>query len=160
MTRPDRPTPPPLTPYLTVSDAVAAIDFYVRAFGAKERERQTTPDGKKVVHAALEINGGLLMLCDDFPEFTGQSRTPQTLGGSPVTIHLDLADVDPVFEAAVSAGATVTMPLADQFWGDRYGKLRDPFGHEWSLSTRKRVPTQAELDAAGKEHFGSTHGAS
>ena len=160
MTRPANPTPPPLAPYLVVEDANAAIDFYVRAFGAKELARQTTPNGKKVVHAALEINGGMLMLSDDFPELTGQSRTPQALGGSPVTIHLDLKDVDPVFAAALEAGATVTMPLDDQFWGDRYGKLRDPFGHEWSLATRKRAPTQAELDAAGQEHFGKTHGKS
>lgn len=154
------PTPPPLAPYIVVADAKAAIDFYVRALGAKELVRQTTPDGKKVVHAALQINGGMLMLSDDFPELTGVSRTPQALGGSPVTIHLDLKDVDAVFEAAVAAGATVTMPLADQFWGDRYGKLRDPFGHEWSLATRKKTMTQAELDAAGQEHFGKTHGSS
>lgn len=158
MTQPGNPTPPPLTPYLVVEDTATAIDFYTRAFGAKELVRQTTPNGKKVIHAAIEINGGMLMLCDDFPEFTGQSRTPKAFGGSPVTLHLDLKDVDSTFAAAVKAGATVTMPLEDQFWGDRYGKLRDPFGHEWSLATRKKAMTQAELDVAREEQFGKTHG--
>jgi len=149
------PPPPPLAPYLTVDDAKAAIDFYARAFGAVELSRQPTPDGTKLIHAALSFNGGLLMLCDDFPELAGGvRRSAKALGGTPVTLHLDLPDVDRVWKSAVDAGATVTMPLADMFWGDRYGKLRDPFGHEWSLATRKHQASQAELDAGAQKHFG------
>jgi PhnB protein len=148
------PEPPPVSPYLTVDNAGAAIAFYQKAFGAKVAARQDTPDGKKVIHAALLINGGLVMLCDDFPEMRGGAKgTPSALGGSPVTLHLDLPDVDATFARAVDAGATVTMPLADQFWGDRYGGLIDPFGHRWSLATRKRKVTQADLDRGATEHF-------
>jgi PhnB protein len=152
-TQPAAPAPQPLTPYLTVDDARAAIDFYGRAFGARELSRHTTPDGAKIIHAALDINGGLLMLSDDFPEMTG-GQTPKVLGGSPVTLHLHLADVDTVFQRAIDAGATVTMPLADQFWGDRYGQLRDPFGHSWSLATRKKAATQEDLDRGAGQQFG------
>ncbi len=151
-TQPAAPIPPPLSPYLTVDDARAAIDFYVRAFGARELSRHTTPDGQKIIHASLDINGGLLMLSDSFPEMGGQ--TPTTLGGSPVTLHLDLPDVDTVFQRAIDAGATVMMPLAEQFWGDRYGQLRDPFGHCWSLATRKKAATQEDLDRGAEQHFG------
>ena len=121
-------------PYLTVRDGDAAIEFYKRAFGATELSRAPAPDGKKLMHAAVEINGGIVMLSDDFPEFSGgQANTPEAFGGSPVTIHLQLDDVDPVWRRAVEAGATVSQPLEDQFWGDRYGQLQDPFGHAWAL---------------------------
>ena len=137
-----------IIPEVTVHDARAAIEFYKKAFGAKDLGTHATPDGKKVMHSALELNGGVVFVCDDFPEMRGgKSSTPKALGGSPITIHLDCADVDSMFERAVKAGATVTMPLADQFWGDRYGQLRDPFGHHWSLATRKRTATKADLDA-------------
>jgi PhnB protein len=98
------------------------------------------------------------MLCDDFPEMRGgAARDPKALGGSAVTLHLALPDVDAVFERAVAAGASVTMPLADQFWGDRYGKLRDPFGHEWSLATPKQPKSQAERDQGAEQYFGAKH---
>jgi PhnB protein len=159
MTEPQQ--PPPVSPYLTVADAKAAVEFYVRAFGAKETQRHATPDGKKLMHVSLEINGGLVMLCDDFPEMQdGKRRDPNALGGTSVTLHLDLPDVDATFARAVEAGAVVTMPLQDQFWGDRYGKLRDPFGHEWSLATRKRAPTRADIERGAQEHFGAKHGKS
>jgi PhnB protein len=97
----------------------------------------------------VTINGGLVMMSDDFPEFAdGRSSTPEALGGSPVTIHLNLADVDAAWQRAVDAGATVTMPLEDQFWGDRYGQLTDPFGHRWSLATHQRDVTPEEIEAA------------
>jgi PhnB protein len=154
------PTPPPVTPYLVVDDAKKAIDFYVRAFGAKELTRQATPDGKKLIHAALDFHGGLVMLCDDFPEMKGgKSTTPKALGGSAVTIHLDLPDVDSTWKQALAAGAEVRMPLADMFWGDRYGSVQDPFGHTWSLATRKRESTSAERDAGAQKYFGDKHGA-
>jgi PhnB protein len=147
---PGMPRLPPLTPHLTIAGAAAAIEFYDKAFGARLITRQDTPDGK-VLHAMLGFpNGGVLMLCDDFPEM-GKSRSPKTLGGSPVTIHLELTDVDAVWKQAVAAGAEVTTQLAEQFWGARYGTLRDPFGHSWSLATQVRQPSQAERDEAAKK---------
>lgn len=147
------PEPPPVTPYLVVSPAVEAMAFYERAFGGRVAYRQDTPDGGKVIHASVVLpNGGLFMLSDEFAEMG--VRTPVALGGSPVTIHLDLPDVDTAWAQAVAAGATVLMPLADQFWGDRYGILADPFGHRWSLATRQRSPTAEELEAGAHRHFG------
>ncbi|HYG86052.1 MAG TPA: VOC family protein [Azospirillum sp.] len=148
----NQPSPP--TPHLVVSDTKAAIAFYVKAFGAEETFRMTTPDGSRVVHANLIINGGPVMLADDCPDWNnGQARHPLALGATPVTIHLQVADVDAAFARAVEAGATATMPPADMFWGDRYGKLRDPFGHEWSLATTKSTPSRAEMEDALKRFF-------
>ena len=137
----DMPSLPPLTPHLTIAGAAAAIDFYGKAFGARLITRQDTPEGK-VLHAMLALpSGGVFMLCDDFPEM-GKSRSPKTLGGSPVTLHLELPDVDAVWKQAVAAGAEVTMPLAEQFWGARYGALRDPFGHSWSIGAPVAAPQE------------------
>jgi PhnB protein len=139
---------PALSPHLVVDDAAAAIDFYVKAFGAVETGRVPRPDGK-LIHAAVAINGATVMLNDDFPEMTdGKSTTPQALGGTPVTIHLTVTDVDKKFQQAVDAGATVVMPLDDQFWGDRYGMIRDPFGHQWSLGQPVREVSYEEIQQA------------
>lgn len=147
---------PPVSPYLTVNDASAAIEFYQRAFSAVEVARQATPDGNKLVHAAITINGGMIMLSDDFPEFSGgRASTPEAFEGSPVMIHLNLPDVDAVWQQALDAGATVTMPLEDAFWGDRYGQLTDPFGHRWSLATPKTTPSEDQIHAAMKQAFGT-----
>jgi PhnB protein len=144
---------PAVSPMLTVSDGAAAIDFYVKAFGAEELGRVPGPDGKKLFHAALRINGALVMLNDDFPEMNdGKSATPEALGGSPVTVHLTVTDVDTKFQQAIDAGATVVMPLDDMFWGDRYGELRDPFGHLWSMGQPMREVSQDEIDNAIKQH--------
>jgi len=138
---------------LTVGDGAAAIDFYVKAFGAEELGRVPGPDGKKLFHAALRINGSLVMLNDDFPEMSdGKSMTPPALGGTPVTIHLTVTDVDTKFQTAVDAGATVVMPLEDAFWGDRYGVLRDPFGHLWSMGQPVREVSEQEIAAAVNQH--------
>src|SRR5690349_611681 len=115
-----------LTPVLTIDGAAAAIDFYTRAFGARELNRAVAPDGTRVWHAELQIGDSRLMLSDEFPDMG--ARGPLSLGGSPASIHLYVEDVDGFVERAVSAGATLTMPLENQFWGDRYGKLTDPFG--------------------------------
>ena len=139
---------PALSPHLVVDDAAAAIDFYVKAFGAVELGRVPRPDGK-LIHAAVRINGFLVMLNDDFPEMSGgKSMTPTSLGGTPVTIHLTVTDVDAKFQRALDAGATVVMPLDDQFWGDRYGMVRDPFGHQWSLGQPVREVSMDEIAAA------------
>ena len=124
----------PVVPYLTIDDAQAAIRFYAEAFGARVERRQDTPDGK-VIHAQLALQGGTVMLSDDFPKNTqGRKSSPRALGGTPVMIALQVEDADGVFAAAIRAGATVVMPLADQFWGDRFGRLTDPFGNDWSLA--------------------------
>ena len=139
---------PALSPHLVVDDAPAAIDFYVKAFDAVEIGRVPRPDGK-LIHASVQINGSTVMLNDDFPEMSGgKSMTPPALGGSPVTIHLTVTDVDKKFQQAVDAGATVVMPLEDQFWGDRYGMVVDPFGHQWSLGQPVREVSFEELQQA------------
>jgi PhnB protein len=133
-----------VTPYLSVRGAAAAIEFYERAFGATEASgsRFVQPDGR-VGHAEINIGGARIMLADEFPEIG--FRSPESLGGSPVVIHLDVADVDAVGRRAVAAGATVVRPIADQFYGDRSGQFRDPFGYTWSISTRKEELSLEEM---------------
>ena len=144
---------PAVLPHLTVDDGAAAIDFYVKAFDGVELGRVPGPDGKKLFHAAVQINGATVMLNDDFPEMNdGQSLTPKALGGTPVTVHLVVDDVDAKFQRAVDAGATVVMPVEDQFWGDRYGLLRDPFGHQWSMGQPVREVSAEEIDKAVNQH--------
>mgnify|MGYP000875216941 CR=1 FL=1 len=139
---------PALSPYLIVDDAAAAIDFYVTAFGAVELGRVPGPDGR-LINAAVQINGFTVMLNDDFPEMTeGTSMTPKSLGGTPVTIHLTVTDVDDWFQRALDAGATVVQPLEDQFWGDRYGAVQDPFGHRWSMGQPLREVSFEEIREA------------
>ena len=138
---------PILVPHLVVDDAAAALDFYAKAFGAEEMTRLPGPGGK-LMHAAFRIDGHMVFLNDDFPEFNdGKSTTPTALGGSPVTLHLHGRDVDGRFQRALDAGATVVNPLEDQFWGDRYGVVRDPFGHQWSLAETVREVDFAEMTA-------------
>ncbi len=139
---------PAVTPHLVVDNAAAAIDFYVKAFNAVEVGRVPGPDGK-LIHAALSINGSAVYLNDDFPDFNeGKSSTPIALGGSPVTIHLEVTDVDARYQQALDAGATVIAALEDQFWGARYGVLRDPFGHHWSLGQQLRQVSMEEISEA------------
>lgn len=143
---------PAVLPHLVVDDAAAAIDFYVKAFDAVELGRVPGPDGK-LVHASLQINGSTVMLNDDFPEMSGgKSMTPEALGGSPVTIHLVVTDVDQKFQRAIDAGATAVMPVEDQFWGDRYGVLSDPFGHQWSMGQPVREVSMEDIEAAMQQH--------
>ena len=119
-------------PYLTVVGGKAAIEFYTRAFGAVEFARNTADDGERIMNSHLGINGGSMMLSDDFPEFRGGAPGPAPAG---VTLHLHVDDADRWWARAVDAGCTIKMPLADQFWGDRYGQLSDPFGHTWSIAS-------------------------
>jgi PhnB protein len=145
---------PTLTPHIVVSNAAAAIDFYKAAFGAVETGRHLAPNSNKVMHATLKINGGVLMLNDDFSgSMSCKSETPEALGGSPVTLHLEVADADAAWAKALAAGAKVKYPLADQFWGARYGQLSDPFGHYWSISQTISNPTPAEMEEAAKAAF-------
>jgi len=134
-----------LIPHLVVKGAAEAIEFYKSALGAVEVARMPAGDGR-LMHAALLVGGSTLFLCDDFPEYCGGvSRAPA--GHSPVTLHLCVPCADTSIEQAAAAGATVAMPAADMFWGDRYGKITDPFGHEWSFST----PLSAERKAAAEK---------
>jgi PhnB protein len=132
-----------LTPHLVVKGASKAIDFYEKAFSAEEIRRMPGPDGKSIMHAELKIGNSRLMLVDEFPEMN--ARGPESIGGTPVTIHMFVEDADTVFNRAVNAGAQVRMPLADMFWGDRYGVLADPFGHLWSIATHKEDLTPEEI---------------
>jgi uncharacterized glyoxalase superfamily protein PhnB len=140
-----------ITPHLVCRDAVAAIAFYQKAFGAVELARLPGPQGK-LMHAMLRIGDSPLMLVDEFPDWGALG--PQSLKGSPVTIHLYVADVDAAVERAVTAGARLTMPVADMFWGDRYGTIEDPFGHHWSIATHIRDMSPEEIQAAAKAFSG------
>ncbi|EKS67668.1 MULTISPECIES: VOC family protein [Caballeronia] len=134
-----------LTPHLVCAGAAEAIEFYKRAFNAIELGRMPGPDGK-LMHAMVKIGDSMLMLVDEFPQFG--SVGPKALNGSPVTIHLYVEDADATVKQAESAGAKVTMPVADMFWGDRYGRLEDPFGHQWSVATHTRDMTPEEMKQA------------
>ena len=136
-----------LTPHLVCRGAAAAIEFYGRAFGAIELFRLPGPDGR-LIHACVRIGDSQLFLVDEMPEHGALG--PQALKGSPVTIHLQVQDADAVFARAVQAGATVGMPLADMFWGDRYGRVTDPFGHSWSIATHVRDVSSDDMVAAMK----------
>jgi PhnB protein len=135
-----------VTPYLVCRGAADAIEFYKKAFGAKERMRMGTPDGK-IAHAEIKIGDSYLMLGDEQPE--RGATAPQTVGGTAVSVFLYVPNVDKVFAQAVAAGATVEMPLENMFWGDRYGKLRDPFGHQWSLATHLEDVSPKEMAKRG-----------
>lgn len=135
MTTPTKPIPDGfqnVTPYLTVNDAVAALAFYKKVFGAIEVMRLNMPDGK-VAHAEFKIGDSNFMISDEYPHDT--STSPATLGGSTVKLHLYVTNADATFSQAIAAGAKVTMPVENQFWGDRMGSLLDPFGHHWLIAT-------------------------
>jgi uncharacterized glyoxalase superfamily protein PhnB len=134
-----------ITPHLVCAGAAKALDFYQKAFGATEVGRMPGPDGR-LMHAAMKIGDSTVMLADEMPEWG--SLGPKALKGSPVTIHIYVEDVDALVARAEKAGAKVTMPVAEQFWGDRYGKLEDPFGHHWSVATHVRDVTPEEMKKA------------
>ena len=137
-----------VTPHLVCAGAANAIEFYKKAFGAEEQGRLPGPDGR-IMHAAVKIGDSTVMLVDEMPEWG--SLGPTSLKGSPVTIHLYVEDAHKFVERAAKAGAKVTMPVAEQFWGDRYGKLEDPFGHHWSVATHVRDVGPEEMKKAMKE---------
>ena len=138
-----------ITPHIVVNDTRKAVDFYQRAFGAEVRGIAEGPDGH-VMHAEIKIGDSILMLNDEFPSYNVLSPT-STNADTCVSLHLYVEDADKVFAQAKAAGAVETMPLADQFWGDRYGKLKDPFGHSWSIATHIKDLSQEEMKAAMDE---------
>ena len=136
-----------VSPYLAVEDAAAAIDYYKKAFGATERVRMEAPDGK-IGHAELEIGDSIVMLADPTPQ--ASTKPPHELGGTSAGVFLYVEDVDTVVKRAVDAGATVTMEVADQFWGDRFGTVTDPFGQVWSVATHIEDVPPAEMAERAK----------
>ena len=138
-----------VTPHLTVKNAAQMIEFYKKAFGAVEKGRAPGPDGKTIMHAAIQIGDSIVFLNDEFPEM-GALSPVTTKGGSTVTIHLYVEDADRQFQQAVAAGCEVVMPLGDQFWGDRYGMVKDPSGHTWSIASHMEDLTPDQI----KERMG------
>jgi PhnB protein len=145
-----------VTPYLAVEDAAAAIDFYTRALGAKERVRMAGP-GDSVMHAELEIGDSLIMLSDPFPQ--ASTKPPKELGGTSVSIFVYVDDIDALYKQAIDAGATSLMEPDDMFWGDRFGSVQDPFGHSWTIATHVEDVSPAEMQKRSEEFMASMAGA-
>jgi PhnB protein len=139
-----------ITPSLVVDNAAEAIEFYKKAFGAEELSRMPMPDGR-VGHSELKFGDSIIFVSDEFPEMG--IRSPKSLGGTHGGLGFYVEDADAVFEKAVAAGATPVMPLMDAFWGDRYGKVTDPYGHTWSVMTHVKDLTMEEITEASKEYF-------
>ena len=157
MSKSTQPIPPGhenLIAHFVCSPCTEAIEFYKKAFGAEEQRRMPTPDGKRIMHAELRIGKSFVFVNDDFPEHCGgKSSSPIALKGTPVTFHQYVADCDAAIKRAADAGATVRMPAADMFWGDRYGIVIDPFGHQWSFATHLKDMTPAEMQASMCDAF-------
>jgi PhnB protein len=154
MTAKTRPVPDgyhTVTPYLIVRDAAGAIEFYKKAFGATETMRIASPPGR-VGHAEIRIGDSAIMLADEFPDMG--ARSPQSIGGSPVSILLYVEDVDAVVDRAVAVGAKLQRPIEDKFYGDRAGSVEDPFGHTWHVATRKENLSAEEVQKRARELFG------
>jgi uncharacterized glyoxalase superfamily protein PhnB len=142
-----------ITPHLNVKGAAKAIDFYKKAFGAEEISRMPMPNNANfLMHAEIRIGGAPVMLADASEQWG--NKDPQTLGGTPVTLHIYVNDCDATFKKAVATGCKSKMEPADMFWGDRYASVTDPFGHNWSIATHIADPTPAEMQAAAKKMFG------
>ena len=140
-----------ITPSLVVKGADRAIDFYKKAFGGEEIIRMAGPDGKSVMHAEIKIGDSIFFVGDEAPGM--DLRSPQSLGGSTSALHRYVKDVDAAFKRAIEAGAKEAMPVADMFWGDRYGQVEDPFGHRWGLATPKEILTPEETRQRAREFF-------
>jgi PhnB protein len=141
-----------ITPYLAVEDAPTAIDFYKKAFGAKERVRMDGPGGS-IMHAELEIGDSLVMLSDPFPQ--ASTKPPKELGGTSVSIFAYVEDIDSVYKQAIDAGATSLMEPDDMFWGDRFGSVQDPFGHSWTIATHVEDVSPEEIQKRSEEWMAS-----
>ena len=143
-----------ITPHLVVRDAAKAIDFYKRALGAEEISRFPGPDGRSIMHAEIKIGDSVVYLNDENPQMG--ARSPLSIGGTAVTLTCYVEDADALYNRAVGAGAKVQMPIADQFWGDRYGQVIDPYGHQWSICTRKEDLTPEEMQKKAEQFFAAT----
>jgi PhnB protein len=139
-----------VTPSLVVRNAAQAIDFYKKALGAEELMRMASPGGQ-IGHAELKIGDSIIFVTDENPEMN--CKSPQTLGGTPVSLFLYVADVDRAFQRAIDAGGKTIMPVADMFWGDRYGQFTDPYGHTWGLGTHVKDLSQPEIEKAANDFY-------
>lgn len=139
--------------YLVVPSAAEALEFYSKAFGAETVMCMTGPDGKGTIHAEMRIGNSTVMLADENPQW--DMKSPLALGGSPASLHLYVEDADALYKQALDAGCTEAMPIMDAFWGDRYGKVRDPYGHQWGIATHKEDVGPEELDKRRAEYFAS-----
>jgi uncharacterized glyoxalase superfamily protein PhnB len=149
-----------ITPHLVVKDAAKAIDFYKKVFEAEELYRRTIPgDNSKIIHSALTIRTSKIMVVDEFPEMCGEEKSgekigsPKSIGGNSVFLNMYFDDVDAIYKKATDEGASGIMPPSDVFWGDRYGQIKDPFGHIWEIATHKKDMTTDELDKSAVEFF-------
>ena len=142
-----------VTPAIVVRNAVDAINFYKRALGAEELMRMPGPDGRSIMHAELKIGDSIIFISDESPH--ASARSPQTLGGSTTVLNLYVKDADTAFQKAIDAGGKSTMPVADQFWGDRYGMFVDPFGYSWGLATHKEDLSEKEMAERANAFFAS-----
>ena len=143
-----------ITPSIVVSNSKEAIEFYKKAFDAKEIYQFPTPEGK-TMHAMIQIGDSIIMMGDEFPQMG--TRSPTTVGGTSTTIHLYVEDADKVYNQAIKAGATPTMPLMDAFWGDRYGMIVDPFGHSWGIATHQKDVSPEDMRKAAEEFMAKQH---
>jgi len=141
-----------ITPHMVVRDASKAIEFYKKAFAAEEILRLPGPNGEGIMHAELKIGDSMLMMCGEMSQ-EQQCKAPESLRGTSITLHLYVEDVDKAYRRAVDAGATPSMPVMDTFWGDRYGKVTDPFGHQWSIATHVQDLTPDEIARGAEEFF-------
>lgn len=141
-----------VTPSLVVGDSKKAIEFYKKAFEAIEIYQMPAPDGK-IMHAMVQIGDSFVMMADEFPNMG--SKSPASLGGTAVTIHLYVDDADKIFNQAIQAGGKITMPLMDAFWGDRFGTILDPYGHSWAIATHQKDMTSEEMRKAAEVFFAS-----
>ena len=145
-----------VTASLTVNDAAKALDFYKSALGAQELFRMATPDGSKIMHSEIQIGDSRIFVNDEFPE--SAQKAPSSLGGTSISLNLYVEDADASFDRAVKAGANSIMPVAEMFWGDRFGMVSDPFGHIWCFATHVKDLTPEEIDEGAKQAFAQMGG--
>ena len=142
-----------LTPSFTFKDSKKAIEFYKKAFGAKVLDLMQDPSGRRTMHATIQIGNSIMMMGDEMPGSENCSKSAETLGSSPISLYVYVPDVDAAFKQAVAAGGTETMPVADMFWGDRCGSLKDPFGYSWMIATHKQDLTNDEIQKGAQAFF-------
>jgi len=141
-----------LTPSFTFKDSKKALDFYQKAFGAKVLDSFPTLDGKGIMHAVMQIGNSIAMMGDEMPD---HNNSAETMGGSPLSLYIYVPDADATFKQAIAAGATQLMPMIDQFWGDRAGVVKDPFGYQWMIATHKQDLTKEQVRAGAEQFFAS-----